>query len=174
MLDIRSKNDLDPKNMSETPEWLSNRMLEEGQKTVEFFHSLSTDQLEIEIYADGSRWKVRQLPAHFLSTEVGIFRLIFSILDGGPGVPENFDIDRYNEKQVSGYRDQDVADILEKFIEQRRSNARFTSNMTPDDLQKEGRHPYLGIVQVSEFIKLLYRHNQIHQRDIRRVLSIRV
>ena len=38
----------------------------------------------------------------------------------------------------------------------------------PDqDLGKMGRHPYLGVASLADIIKLIYRHNQIHQRDFR-------
>ena len=157
--------------MTETPERLSKRMLEEGQKTVDYFRSLATEQLEIQLYMEGSHWNVCQLLAHFVSTEIGINKLIVNILDGGSGAPEDFDIDRYNEKKVTENRDLSVDELLERFIRQRRTNANLTAGMSLDDLRKKGRHPFLGVVELEDFLKLLYRHNQIHQRDVRRVLS---
>jgi hypothetical protein len=40
-----------------------------------------------------------------------------------------------------------------------------------DDLAKQGRHPFLGTASLSDMIKLMYMHNQIHIRDIRRMLA---
>ena len=49
--------------------------------------------------------------------------------------------------------------------------ATVVAHMTPEDLPKVGRHPFLGAAPLEDIIKLLYRHNQIHQRDVRRLLS---
>ena len=61
--------------------------------------------------------------------------------------------------------------LLAQYEELRRSNANLVSRMQPEDLARVGRHPFLGVASLEEIIKLLYRHNQIHQRDIRRALS---
>jgi hypothetical protein len=34
-------------------------------------------------------------------------------------------------------------------------------------LLHQGRHPFLGRAPLSEIIKIIYRHNQIHLREIR-------
>jgi hypothetical protein len=40
--------------------------------------------------------------------------------------------------------------------------------MQDPDLAKLGRHPFLGITSLEDIIKMVYRHNQIHMREIRR------
>ena len=151
-------------------ERLSRRLIEEGEKTGEFFRSIPPVLLDMELYADGGHWKVRQIMGHFLATEIGIFKLISSILDGNPGTPEDFNLNRYNEKKITEYHDLPLSDLLDRFLEQRLRNALAVKDFTDKQLQAQGRHPYLGITRIEEIIKLLYRHNQIHQRDIRRLL----
>ena len=151
-------------------ERLSRRLIEEGEKTGEFFRSLPPVFLDMELYTDGSHWKVGQIMAHFLATEIGIFALISSILDGNPGTPEDFDLNRYNEKKITEYFDLPLSVLIDRFLEQRLRNALALRGFTDKQLQTQGRHPYLGFTQIEEIIKLLYRHNQIHQRDIRRLL----
>ena len=156
--------------MESESERLSRRLIEEGEKTGEFFRSLPPGFLDMELYTDGGHWKVGQIMAHFLATEIGIFALISSILDGNPGTPEDFDLDRYNEKKVSEFFDLPLSVLLGRFIEQRHKNALAVKIFTDKQLKTQGRHPYLGFTRIEEIIKLLYRHNQIHQRDIRRLL----
>lgn len=157
--------------MTSKTERLSIRLVDEGSKSVRFFQSLPSDSLERELYVDGGRWKIGQIPAHFLATEVGIFKLISSIIEGNPGTPENFDIDRYNEEKVSEFRNLPFEDLLDRFYKQRQSNAKAIESFSDDQLSTKGRHPFLGVTQVEDIVKLLYRHNQIHQRDIRRMLA---
>ena len=156
--------------MGETPEHLVDRLYSEGCKITTFFRSLTEEQLEQTLYSDGSQWRVRQLMAHFVTTEVALGELIANILAGGGGAPENFDIDAFNERTILPLRDAPLEGLLERFAEGRRASIDLVSCMKETDLSMTGRHPFLGVVSLEEIIKLLYRHNQIHQRDIRRLL----
>jgi hypothetical protein len=65
--------------MPETPTHLSERMLSEGQRTLEFFRALTPMQWGLTIYTEGSEWAVRDVLAHFVSAESGMTRLVESI-----------------------------------------------------------------------------------------------
>jgi hypothetical protein len=157
--------------MPDTPEWLAERLRAEGQKTETFFCGLAPSHWGQAVYSEGACWDVRSLLAHFVATESSILRLVKNILDGGPGAPEGFDINAYNERKVGQLQDITVEDLLVKFRENRQETAGLVSQLSLSDLARTGRHPFLGDTAVLEILKLLYRHNQIHQRDIRNVLS---
>lgn len=157
--------------MLDTPERLAERLNLEGQKTVDFFCRFTPDQLEQIIYSDGSSWSVRQVLAHLVSSEKAFGDLIVDILDGGLGAPEGFDIHQFNQGEVAGMDGENREDLLRQFEEQRELNVKRISRIHSEDLNRLGRHPYLGIVALEEIVKLLYRHNQIHQRDVRRLVS---
>lgn len=150
---------------------MARRLIEEGEKTERFFLDLPPEILEKQLYADGSHWVVRQLMAHFLATEIGIAALIRSILGGNPGTPEDFDIDIYNEKKISGLRSLTLVELIERFHAARQESAELVSSLNEEQLKMAGRHPYLGLTHVEDIVKLLYRHTQLHQRDIRRLLT---
>lgn len=157
--------------MPETPERLAERLRDEGQKTAAFFHSLTPQQLDRQLYADGSQWSVRQLLAHFVATERGFFSLLENILAGGSGAAQDFEIDAYNERRVAALHDTSFADLLYAFAAQRQATVELVQRMALDDLSRLGRHPFLGIAPLEDILKLIYRHNQIHQRDVRKLLA---
>jgi hypothetical protein len=157
--------------MINTPEHLADRLQTEGQKSLEFFRGLAPEQWDQTIYTEGSQWTVRQVLAHFVSTESSINRLIQNILEGGPGVSEGFDIDAYNERKVAALHEVPISELMDQFNQYRQRNVRVVVQMHPEDLIKTGRHPFLGIAPLVDIIKLLYRHNQIHQRDVRKVVK---
>lgn len=157
--------------MPERLDYLVERLSSEGQKTVEFFRLLTAEQLEQTLYVDGSRWKVRQLLAHFVTAEEGIQKLIEGVLAGGEGVAENFDINLFNERHVARLIDTPLEELMQRFDAVRQASIQLVDKMTPPDLLRTGRHPYLGIAPLEEMLKLLYRHNQIHQRDVRKLLN---
>lgn len=157
--------------VNETPLFLSERLLQEGQKTLEFFQRLSLDQWGQMIYTDGAEWRVRDVLAHFVAAEDGIRRLIENILAGGGGSPLDFGLDAYNQRKVSGLKDTPEVELMQRFAALRRQSAELVASLSQDDLARVGRHPWLGAATLGEIIKLLYRHNQIHQRDIRKALG---
>lgn len=157
--------------MPETPERLANRLTEECRRTEQFFGALTPPQCSRALYVDGARWTVLQVLAHFVFTESGIRSLMQHILDGGSGVPQDFDLNDYNESRVSELGEATCEDLLARFLVERQATIDWLRGLSPEDLQKTGRHPWLGIAPLEEMIQLLYRHNQIHQRDIRKLLA---
>jgi len=55
--------------------------LEENLKnTISFFRSLSGEQLSAQVYADGAKWTVKQVLAHFITIERSMHWLFKNIL----------------------------------------------------------------------------------------------
>lgn len=157
--------------MIDTPDHLAGRLREEGSKVREFFLGLPPQMWDMQVYSDGTQWTVRQVLAHIASAENSMGRLVKNILAGGAGSPADFDIDTYNERKVLEQKNQPVAELIRLFAESREANSLLTANLTPADLARVGRHPFLGIVPLSEIIKMIYRHDQIHLRDLRKLLT---
>lgn len=157
--------------MPDNPHHLLQRLLEEGQKTLSFFGGLSEEGWNIPVYGEGEHWTIRDILAHFVGAEEGFSTLLEDVLQGGLGAPEDFDIDRFNQKSVARLRDVPIPELTERFWRLRERNAEIVSRLTQDDLLRRGRHPFLGDASVEEMIKLIYRHNQIHLRDIRRAMA---
>jgi hypothetical protein len=157
--------------MSDTPEHLAGRLRDEGSKIRDFFLGLPANTWDALVYSDGEQWTVRQLLAHIASAEISMGRLVKNIVAGGAGTPEDFNIDVYNERKVRELNDKTTEELIVQFIDAREANANMTARLTTDDLACKGRHPFLGVTTVSEIIKMIYRHNQIHLRDLRKLLS---
>lgn len=157
--------------MVNSPQWLADKLQEEGEKTILFFQELPETAWELELYSDGALWRVKDVLAHFVVTEVGIPRLMREVLAGGSGSPDDFDLDDYNRRHVVGLENLTVPVLLERFADLRGQTVRFVADLSQDQLAVEGRHPFLGLSPLVDMIRLMYRHIQIHQRDIRRALT---
>jgi len=156
--------------MPETPAFLAERLKAEGEKTAAFFAALSADQWNLEVYTEGETWAVRNVLSHYLTAEKGFLKIFADIRQGGPGASEDFDIDRYNASQQKKTQDLSPAELLEQFLAVRAEMTAWVAGLDQADLEKPGRHPYLGQTTLGEMIKLIYRHNQIHARDLRKIL----
>ena len=157
--------------MTETPAFLAERLKSEGDKTIAFFNSLKDENWEITVYAEGSEWTIRNVLAHFVSAEQGFIRLFKEILAGGKGAADDFDIDRYNAKQQELIKDTSRQELMKIFQAGRFEMISLVGSLSIEDLQREGRHPFLGLTTLAEMIKMVYRHNQIHHRDLRKLID---
>ena len=123
------------------------------------------------VYRNHGRWSVIALLAHFVSAEIGSQQLLHEILFGKPGAALNFDIDAFNESEVTHLISRDHHELTLDFKTARALTVTLVENMIAADLKRCGRHPWLGNASLTRIIKLIYRHNQIHERDIRRALQ---
>jgi uncharacterized damage-inducible protein DinB len=155
--------------MSETLD-LAQKLRTEGEKYAEFFASLDERQWQTEVYTEGSVWTIRNILSHLMTAERGFIRLFAGIAEGGSGASEDFSIDRYNARQQEKTRDMTPAELLGQYRLVRSEMISFVAGLQDPDLEKMGRHPFLGWTSLREMIKMVYLHNQIHYRDLRRVL----
>lgn len=156
--------------MPDTPAFLSNRLESEGEKAIAFFASLSDEQWQTEVYTEGGIWTIRSILAHFVTAERGFLKLFKGILGGGIGASEDFSIDRYNARQQEKTKDMSHGELLEQFKIIRSEMIAWVKALDDKDLDIEGRHPFLGQSMLVDMIKMVYRHNQIHFRDLRKLV----
>jgi hypothetical protein len=150
---------------------LASKLKSEGHKMSQFMAGLTDHERGTEVYTEGATWTVREVLAHLMSAERAFLKLFAQVRDGGPGVAEDFEIDRYNASQQKKSQGLSWQDLLQTYTETREEMIRLVSGFSDEDLAKRGRHPFLGATTLREMIKMVYIHNQTHYRDIRRRLG---
>ncbi len=150
---------------------LAEKLRTEGEKFNGYFGGLDDEQWRAEVYTEGSVWTIRSILAHLMTAERAFLKLFEGIRQGGPGASEDFVIDRYNARQQEKTHDLSPAELLEQYREVRGRMAEWVAGLDDADLERTGRHPFLGVTTLREMIKMVYIHNQTHYRDIRRVLN---
>ncbi len=153
--------------MPKPPQFLAKRLRSEGEKMTAFFAELSDPDWDQTVYTEGETWTIRSVLVHFVTAEQGFLKLFPDIVAGGEGAAADFDIDRYNARQQEKAQALTPQELLVQFQDVRAKMAEWVEGLGEADLAKEGRHPFLGETTVEEMIKLVYRHNQIHYRDMR-------
>lgn len=155
--------------MSETAE-LAQKLKAEGERLAQFFFELTDAQWQHEVYTEGTTWTVRNVLSHFVTSERGLVKLFQQIRLGGSGSTDAFSIDRYNAAQQERSKDLTPAELLEHYKSVRAASVSWVAGLQESELEIKGRHPFLGETIIREMIKMLYIHNQIHYRDIRKAL----
>src|SRR5688572_28279383 len=156
--------------MSEIIE-LAEKLKVDGDRFVQFFSELTEDQWLAEVYTEGSTWSVRNVLAHFVTSERGLLKLFEQIRQGGAGSTDDFSIDRYNAAQQHKTRELNTAELFQQYKSVRADSIVWVSGLKDEELEIKGRHPFLGKTTIREMIKMLYVHNQIHYRDMKKTLK---
>ena len=156
--------------MSEVNE-LAEKLKSEGAKFVEIFSALTDEQWKAEVYTEGETWTIRNVLSHFVTSERGLVKLFEQIRQGGTGAAEDFSIDRYNEAQQKKTREFTPVELLDQYKEVRANSIAWVSGLKDEELEIKGRHPFLGETIIREMIKMLYLHNQLHHRDLKKALK---
>jgi len=156
--------------MSELDE-LADKLRTEGEKFDALFAGLADDQWQAEVYTEGETWTLRNVLSHFVTSERGLVKLFEQIRLGGAGSPDDFSIDRYNARQQEKSKELSPQELLEQYKAVRADTIAWTLSLEEADLEKQGRHPFLGMTTIREMIKMLYIHQMTHHRDMKKVLK---
>jgi hypothetical protein len=155
--------------MSEINE-LAEKLKSEGEKFASLFSSISDDQWQREVYTEGTTWTIRNVLSHFVTSERGLLKLFEQIRQGGQGAAEDFSIDRYNAAMQERTKSATVQELIEQYKEIRANAVKWVAGLNDSELEITGRHPFLGQTVIREMIKMLYIHNQLHYRDMKKAL----
>jgi len=156
--------------MSELNE-LAEKLKSEGDRFVSIFSRLADDQWDQEVYTEGTTWTIRNVLAHFVTSERGLLKLFERIRQGGEGSPDDFSIDRYNAAMQARTKEATPQELIEQYKEVRANAIQWVSGLTEAELEMTGRHPFLGQTAIRDMIKMLYIHNLDHYRDMKKALK---
>ncbi len=141
------------------------------EEIINFYKSLNARQLGMIVYPEEPAWSVQQILAHFITIEHSMQWLFRDILAGGPGSPEDFDVDRFNLTQPRKLDGLSLDELFAKFRSVRRDTIALVEGMADKDLDREGRHAFHGHGKLERFIVWAYEHARLHLDDIRKILN---
>ncbi len=140
------------------------------EEIIKFFNGLNSEQLGLTVYLEDPGWSVRQVLAHLITIEGTMQWLFKNILAGGPGSPEDFDVDRFNRSQPKKLDGLSMDELFARFKSVRRATIEIVTGMEDMDLDREGRHAFHGHGKLERFIIWAYEHARLHLDDIRKVV----
>lgn len=147
------------------------KLSKNGGDTVTFFRSLSLQDLGLQVYQEDADWTVKQVLAHFITIERSMQWLFKNILSGGPGSPEDFDIDRFNRTQPKKLDGYSLDELIDQFEDVRADTIFIVKKMSEEDLDRKGWHVFHGHDKLERFIRWAYEHVNLHVDDIRQVVE---
>jgi len=142
------------------------------EEIIIFYKGLNSEQLGMMVYPEDPGWTIRQVMAHFITIERSMQWLFKDILAGGPGSPEDFNVDRFNLTQPKKLDGLSLDELFAKFRSVRRDTIALVEGMEDKDLDREGRHAFHGHGKLERFVVWAYEHTRLHLDDIREKLGV--
>jgi DinB superfamily len=145
--------------------------LEKGrQRTFVIFNTFTPEQWQQTLYTHPT-WQVRHLLAHFVSAENQLLVLAREVAAGGSGAPPGFDVDGYNAAEQSRLQDKSLPVLMDMLAQARQHTIDWVRTLDADQLEKIGRHPVLGEINVETMVLSIYGHQLLHMRELSRLLG---
>mgnify|MGYP001124460103 CR=1 FL=1 len=126
---------------------------------------------EMQVYSDGLAWTARELAVHLTDADKGHNYQAMSIADGKDVIPEDFDIERYNQGMTKKNADTSAAKALDDLTQSRQQLKAWLSSIDDVVLDKKGRHASLRILTVEQILEWSAWHERSHAEDLQGVIA---
>ncbi len=115
---------------------------------------------------DNPAWTARDLLIHLAVAEPGLLTRMSLFLEGRSQLPEGFDLNVWNNRQVARRRGASVESLLASLAESRQKVLAFLDEIADEQLDVRGFHASGRELSVAEMVEIIGQHEQTHARDI--------
>jgi uncharacterized damage-inducible protein DinB len=116
-------------------------------------------------------WTVKQMLLHLATSESGQINTGKAIAAGQSTVPDDFDLNRYNNRQIEKNKDKQPPEILFGMAESRQKLLAFLDEVSADDLDKRGKHARGDVISLEQLFYRISEHEADHAAEIKRALG---
>lgn len=135
------------------------------------FQQCEDDDWEQIVYRQPTPWTVRDLLAHLVSAEIGLFSIARDVAEGGEGSPEGFDYDGHNATEQARLADCKPSHLLKELAKAREETIQWAAGLAEHQLSLIGNHPGLGKVDLETMLNAMHGHQLLHLRDLQAALQ---
>ena len=123
-------------------------------------------QWETAVFSEGDTWTVLDVLRHVADSQHSMTRLMMKIRDTGEGVPDDFDLVRWNASRVSKARVKTHPEVLAQLEADQQTLFDFMASLDEADWEKRGRHGSGHIMSIAEICALIAQHELTHTADM--------
>ena len=116
-------------------------------------------------------WTVKQVMLHLATAETGQTGTGKAIAAGQPTVPDDFDLNRWNRRQVEKNQSKQPPEILFNLAESRQKLLAFLDEVSEADLDRRGRHGRGDVITLEQLFYRIGEHEAEHTAEIRKALG---
>lgn len=112
-------------------------------------------------------WSVKDEVAHLAGATRGMFGIAQRSSKGeNPKLPEGYNNDTFNARQVAKRKEQTLAQIRAELGATVTELQTFLNGVTPEQLDLQGQHPIFGETKLKDLLVIIYNHETQHCIEI--------
>ena len=116
-------------------------------------------------------WTAKQVMLHVAISEPGQIATGKAIAAGQPFVPDDFDLNRYNNRQLQKNQGRQLSEILAGLAESRQKLLAFLDEVAEADLDKRGKHGRGDVITLEQLFFRVGEHEAEHAAEIKLALG---
>lgn len=116
------------------------------------------------------KWTVKDTVAHLASSGKGLLATVQRFLDG-TSLPEGFDLDYWNERQVQKRAQASVEDLVREIREAHERAKNLLHTLSDEEMAVRGVHPAGVEISVAGIFHLIAQHELGHMADVAQALE---
>ena len=138
----------------------------------ELLSPLASGDWERPIYGHGDGWVARDVLAHLVTAGAGLLQVAQLIVKGALRAPPDFDLDRWNKRQVEKQAELTPTELLNGLAALHERTLVYLDQLAADEsvLDRRGQHAVFGDTSVEYVLRRIYRHEREHAQEIRAAL----
>ena len=156
---------------SERKHILHDHLIRTREDLLKIVGAMQPPDWDTPVQAAENGWTVKQLLAHIAASESGQIKTAQAIAAGQPTVPDDFDLNRYNNRQVEKNKDKQPPEILFGMAESRQKLLAFLDEVPEDALDKRGKHARGDVISLEQLFLRIGDHEAEHTAEIETALG---
>lgn len=157
--------------LSERKHALHDHLIHTREHLLEVIGQLQPADWDRPVQSVEGGWTVKQALLHIATSESGQIGTGKAIATDQPTVPDDFDLNRYNNRQVEKNKDKQPAEILFGMAESRQKLLAFLEEVPEEALDKRGRHGRGDVISLEQLFRRIGDHEALHTDEIKRALA---
>ncbi len=138
---------------------------------LELVGTLQPEDWERKVQGDDGLWTVKAVMLHIATSETGQLGTAKAIIEGKSTVPDDFDLNRYTNRQVERNAAKTPPEILFGMAESRQKLLALLDQVTEEDMAKRGKHARGDVLTLEQLFYRIGEHEAEHAELIKKALG---
>ena len=148
------------------------KLSESREALFALLNSLSPEQWQTTVFAEGDTWTVATVLAHLVESERGMSIHVHKIRKGEATLPDDFDLERWNAGLTRRTGDIAPEELMANAAVTRAKTLEVMDSLEEGEWALTGRHASRGEITVDQYYETIHAHEVGHLGDIRTALGV--
>ena len=161
----------DAKSLADRKHELRDHLNATREALLKIVGSLQPDDWERKVQGDDGQWTLKQVMLHLATSETGQIGTGRAMMAEKQTIPDDFDLNRYNARQVEKNAAKTPPEILFGLAESRQKLLAFLDEVSAADFEKRGKHARGDVLTLEQLFYRIGEHEADHTELIRQALG---